>query len=293
MALASAEKYPNAYILCTGGGTNPSNPHVTEAGQMASWLKKQGIASERIIVEELAFSTEDNVLNSYRILSRDYPQVKSITLVSSDYHLRRCHLLFTAGILLMDMPYTIVGDAAFDAGHEGTHEGYWEEMKNLGKMAGVYPEYFQKPELCRLTGLSLQVRYEYQAGDALNLTVTAEYDNGFTRDVTDLAQITGFDTTIPGQQTLMIQYEENGVLQECSFSLEVILPPTTVPATLPPVTDPPITQEPVELPQADAPSHGNLLKSFLLIFGSALLIPLGFLLRSVLRRGKYAQGRRK
>lgn len=292
VALASAEKYPNAYIVCTGGGTNSSNPHVTEAGQMASWLKKQGIASERIIVEEMAFSTEDNVLNSYRILSRDYPQVKSIALVSSDYHLRRCHLLFTAGILLMDMPYTIVGDAGFDAGHEGTHEGYWEEMKNLGKMAGVYPEYAQKPKLCRLTGISVQGSTQYQAGDDLNLTVTAEYDNGFIRDVTNLSQITCFDTTTAGRQTLLIQYEENGILQECDFSLEVILPPTTVPPTQPPVTAP-ATQEAVEIAQTSTPSHQNLLRIFIVIFALALLVALVILLLSTFRRGKFHKRRRK
>lgn len=293
VALASAEKYPNAYILCTGGGTTSSNPYVTEAGQMAAWLKEQGISPERIIVEDKSFSTEDNVMNSYRILSRDYPQVKSLALVSSDYHLRRCHLLFTAGILLMDMPFTIVGDACFDAGYEGTNEGYLEEMESLGKMVGLNLECTQKPELCQLTSISLQGSNEYQVGDPLNLTVTAEYDNGFTRDVTSLSQITGFDAAVTGEQTLLVQYVENGTLQECDFSVEVRLPPTTVPATQPPATVPPVTQEAVEITQTDAPSHGNLLKIFLLIFGFALLIPLATLLRSALRRGKYAQGRKK
>ena len=293
VALASAEKYPNAYIVCTGGGTTSSNPCVTEAGQMAAWLKEQGIAPERIIVEDKSFSTEENAMNAYRILSEDYPQVKSLALVSSDYHLRRCHLLFTAGILLMDMPYTIVADACFDAGYEGTNEGYLEEMESLGKMVGMDLENSAMPELTQLTGISVRGSTEYQTGDVLNLIVTAEYDNGFTRDVTNRAQITGFDTAIEGKQKLLIQYEENGILQECNFPVEVLLPPTTVPATQSPATVPPSTQEAAEISQAATPSHGNLLKIFLLIFGFALLIPVAILLRSAFRRGKYAQGRRK
>ena len=51
VALASAEKYPNAYILCTGGGTASKNAKVTEAGQMAQWLTDRGISQERIITE--------------------------------------------------------------------------------------------------------------------------------------------------------------------------------------------------------------------------------------------------
>lgn len=292
VALASAEKYPNAYIVCTGGGTTSSNPYVTEAGQMAAWLKNKGVAAERIIVEDMSFSTEENALNTYRILSRDYPQVNSLALVSSDYHLRRCHLLFTAGILLQDMPYTIVADACFDAGYEGTNEGYLEEMESLGKMVGLDLEYAQKPELCQLTGISVRGSTEYQTGDDLNLTVTAEYDNGFTRDVTSLSQITGFDTTAPGRQTLLIQYEENGILQECDFSVEVILPPTTVPPIQPPVTVP-AAQESVEITQAAAPSHQNLLWIFLLIFALALLVALVILLLSTFRRGKFHKRRRK
>ena len=289
VALASAEKYPNAYIVCTGGGTTSSNPHVTEAGQMAAWLKENGVAAERIIVEDKSCSTEENAMNSYRILSRDYPHVKSLALVSSHYHLRRCHLLFNAAILLMDMPYTITADACFDAGYEGTNEGYLEEMESLGNMVGLNLENSPAPELCRLTGISVQGNSEYQIGDRLNLTVTAKYDNGYTRDVTDLAKIAAFDTTTPGQQTLLIQYEENNIPQECNFAVEVILPPATAPAALPPVTVP-AAQEAVEIAQADVPYHGDLLMIFQWILGFALLISLGILIRSAFHRKNTHKG---
>ena len=74
-ALASAEKYPNAYILCTGGGTARGNYAVTEAGQMAAWLREQGIAQERIIVENRSYSTEQNVRYGLEILQKSYPLV--------------------------------------------------------------------------------------------------------------------------------------------------------------------------------------------------------------------------
>ena len=50
-ALESAKKYPNAYVLCTGGGTASAAPGITESDVMAQWLMKHGIAKERIIVE--------------------------------------------------------------------------------------------------------------------------------------------------------------------------------------------------------------------------------------------------
>ena len=43
VAQNSAEKYPNAYIVCTGGGTAEKNKAASEAGEMAKWLISHGI----------------------------------------------------------------------------------------------------------------------------------------------------------------------------------------------------------------------------------------------------------
>ena len=98
-ALECAEKYPNAWVMCTGGGTASRNRQATEAGQMCSWLKENGVDSRRLIKEDKSKSTVENALNSYEILTRDYPQVDSILLVSSRYHLNWATLLFEAGFM--------------------------------------------------------------------------------------------------------------------------------------------------------------------------------------------------
>ncbi len=38
-ALAASEKYPQALIVCTGGGTAADDPSATEAGRMGEWLQ--------------------------------------------------------------------------------------------------------------------------------------------------------------------------------------------------------------------------------------------------------------
>lgn len=40
VALDSANEYPNSYVACTGGGTAKNNSNVTEADQMAQWIKQ-------------------------------------------------------------------------------------------------------------------------------------------------------------------------------------------------------------------------------------------------------------
>lgn len=94
VALRSAEKYPEAYILCTGGETSDV-PGISEAGQMAAWLLDRGVWENRLIVEDDSLSTTDNARNSCRLLWEDYPQVSSIAIVSSDYHIRWGSALFS------------------------------------------------------------------------------------------------------------------------------------------------------------------------------------------------------
>ena len=87
VALKCANQYPNAYVLCTGGGTAAKNPNVTEADLMGEWLVSQGLDENRLIIENKSMSTAQNAVNSYAILLDRYPQIKSLALVSSSYHI--------------------------------------------------------------------------------------------------------------------------------------------------------------------------------------------------------------
>ena len=115
-----AEKYPNAFVVCTGGGTAAENPSATEAGVMASWLKGNGISSERIIVEDKSITTAQNAMFTLDILEEQYPQVTQIAIVSSDYHIATGELLFGAEATLRadkagEEKYHIVSNAAWEA----------------------------------------------------------------------------------------------------------------------------------------------------------------------------------
>lgn len=93
VALNAARQYPNAYVAVTGGQTSEV-AGVTEGGQMAAWLRAQGVAESRLIVEDQALSTTQNAANTYKLLTSAYPQVKTLAVVTSDYHVA------CAGVLL-------------------------------------------------------------------------------------------------------------------------------------------------------------------------------------------------
>lgn len=123
-ALASAVWYPNAWVLCTGGGTAIGDGSVTEAGQMARWLIRQGLNPDRIIVENQSYTTAQNARNSCELLEEKYPQVKTLALISSDYHLPWGATLFQAELILRGDAEPNMTIAACAASHPEEHENY-------------------------------------------------------------------------------------------------------------------------------------------------------------------------
>ncbi len=112
---AASEKYPNAIILCTGGGTAANDPEATEAGRMATWLRSQGIDLSRIYVEDKSLTTAQNAIYSFDILEKHCSQVKQIAVISSDYHIATGVLLFGAEAILRGSSAEITSNAAWHA----------------------------------------------------------------------------------------------------------------------------------------------------------------------------------
>lgn len=123
-ALDNAHKYPNAYILVTGGGTASANSSATEADCMAEWLIENGVDEDRVIIENMSKTTAENALFSYAILDRDYPEVRSVAIVTSDYHISLGCMLFSSEFMLDDNKnigdIAVVANSSYDAGSLGS-----------------------------------------------------------------------------------------------------------------------------------------------------------------------------
>ncbi len=100
VALRSAEKYPNAFVVCTGGGTAAEDASATEAGRMADWLTENGLSPERVLVEDRSLTTAQNAVYTFELLRERCPQVTQLAIVSSDYHIATGTLLFGAEAIL-------------------------------------------------------------------------------------------------------------------------------------------------------------------------------------------------
>ena len=225
VALASAEKYPNAYILCTGGGTASKNKEVTEAGEMAQWLAKKGIDQSRIIVENKSFSTSQNAIYSYRFLRDKYPQVKHLAMVTSDYHMSWGYMAFATQLSLsvyvdLDPHMDIISNAVYTINPRRNNLN--SEYNQILQVSGISGSSQSAGSLSKLTSIAIRGNLRYYVGDDLNLTVIAGYSNGFSRDVSAEAMITDVEMRIPGTRTIQIRYEENGVSLQTAVEIELL-----------------------------------------------------------------------
>ncbi|MDY0394000.1 YdcF family protein [Virgibacillus halophilus] len=85
VALNSAKKYPDSYVLVTGGVEKNG---WTEGERMHDWLVDHGLSEDRIIVEKESANTAQNAAYSFDILYNDY-DISTVSLISSQYHIKK------------------------------------------------------------------------------------------------------------------------------------------------------------------------------------------------------------
>ena len=111
--VTAAKKNPQAIIVCTGGHTAMNNRAVSEAGQMADWLRKHGIDSGRILVESKAITTQDNAVYTLELLGRSHPEISKIAIITSDYHMNDGVELFASQAGRMGSRITVTAGSAW------------------------------------------------------------------------------------------------------------------------------------------------------------------------------------
>lgn len=80
--------------LCIVSGGQGPGEEITEAACMADWLVNKGIPPERILLEEQATSTQENLAFSLDLIEQQTgTRPKTVAVVSSEYHLYRTGLM--------------------------------------------------------------------------------------------------------------------------------------------------------------------------------------------------------
>ena len=95
--LEAALDYLNAHPECVAvvSGGQGAGEDITEAEAMRAWLSRRGVAEERIVLEDKATTTAENLRYSFDIIrERDEDIAEtSVAVVSSEYHLYRAEAM--------------------------------------------------------------------------------------------------------------------------------------------------------------------------------------------------------
>lgn len=81
-------------ILCGGknGISNTTNENLSEAQRMQKILITNGIPTSSIYLDENSQNTFENIENALNIINSVEKVIQSLTIISSEYHLKRCKL---------------------------------------------------------------------------------------------------------------------------------------------------------------------------------------------------------
>ena len=216
VGLALANEYPNTYVLVTGGDVQ--NVGITEAEAMGNWFIEQGLDENRLILEKEASSTINNAKKSVPILVEK--NITSIIMVTSDYHIQRGSMCFNSAIIKNDasvdsMAVKIVANCGYDTANN--YEAFSQQADAIKSITGINPA--SGLGLSVLESLTVTLNSAYVQGEELNITVKANYNTDFSKDVTDEATITGFDSSLGADQTVTVSYTEHGVTMTGQFTL--------------------------------------------------------------------------
>ena len=91
LAMEYARENPNAVILVSGG--QGAQEEIPESHAMRDYLIANGIAEDRILVEDQSTSTRENFVNSKKILDQIFGEGNYTTIfVTNDYHVLRAKI---------------------------------------------------------------------------------------------------------------------------------------------------------------------------------------------------------
>ena len=90
-ALSYLNTYPESKAVLSGG--QGAGEDITEAECMRQWLEKNGVAPERLLLEDASSSTYENLAYSKAMIEKDGGNPSSVAIVSNTYHLYRAKLI--------------------------------------------------------------------------------------------------------------------------------------------------------------------------------------------------------
>lgn len=90
-ALRWMEENPGHYLVVSGG--DPGGHGITEAAVMSAWLRNHGADPDRLLTEDQANDTRQNLLYSKALAHEQGLETDTVLIITSEYHQTRAKFL--------------------------------------------------------------------------------------------------------------------------------------------------------------------------------------------------------
>ena len=115
----------------TNGISNQNNSAIAEADKMKELAIKMGIGERDIIVDNTSNNTFENIDNAMYLLKDEIDTMKNITVITSEFHLKRCYAILKKNYPNINIILVAAKDGFSDSDNWFLSDSSWNSGRSL------------------------------------------------------------------------------------------------------------------------------------------------------------------
>lgn len=113
------------------GISNQDNSIIAEADKMKELAINMGICENDIIIDNTSNNTFENIDNAMFLLKNDINTIKNITIITSEFHLKRCYAILKKHYPNINITLVAVKDGFSDKNNWFLSDNNWNSGRSL------------------------------------------------------------------------------------------------------------------------------------------------------------------
>lgn len=115
----------------TNGVSNQNNSIIPEADKMKELAIETGIDKNDIILDNTSNNTFENINNAISLLKNEIDTIKNITVITSEFHLKRCYAILKKNYPNINITLVAAKDGFSDSDNWFLSDNSWNSGRSL------------------------------------------------------------------------------------------------------------------------------------------------------------------
>lgn len=115
----------------TNGVSNQNNSIISEADKMKELAIEAGIDKNDIILDNTSNNTFENIDNAMSLLKNEIDTIKNITVITSEFHLKRCYAILKKNYPNINITLVAAKDGFSDSDNWFLSDNNWNSGRSL------------------------------------------------------------------------------------------------------------------------------------------------------------------